>query len=241
MNNGRELPVLSAVAGFLRWCEELVSIVAGPLLTVGVGIALVDLLTGGALLAAQPGLLYAWAISQAAGVDAQLVASAAKLAAAVHARRYWLAVGYGVLIVPLAYVGFLASNVFATQQSQGLTTAEALARLGMDGTSWIVQRSALAVALVVLSGLLRYRPPAAEASAEDERAQLERELTLEPLRAQLRARKALGWRDVGRAITRGGAATGVEAPPTHAQEGAGMAAAGETVEQNTRPTQQKAR
>ncbi|HKB48192.1 MAG TPA: hypothetical protein VKC57_10885, partial [Ktedonobacterales bacterium] len=237
----RELPLLAAVAGFMRWCEELLIVVSGPLLTVGLGIALVDLLTGGALLAAQPELLYAWAISQAAGVDAQLVASAAKLAAAVHTRRYWLAAGYGVLIMPLAYVGFLASNVFATQQSQGLTTAEALARLGMDGTSWIVQRSALAVALVVLSGLLRYRPPAAEASAEDERAQLERELTLEPLRAQLRARKALGWRDVGRAITRGAAATGVEAPPTHAQEGAGMAAAGETVEQNTRPTQQKAR
>ena len=90
-------------------------------------------------------------------------------------------------IVPLAYVGFLASNVFATQQSQGLTTAEALARLGMDGTSWIVQRSALAVALVVLSGLLRYRLPAAEASAADERERLARELELEPLRAQLRA------------------------------------------------------
>src|SRR5258708_32061889 len=131
----RKLPLLAAVAGFMRWCEELLIVVSGPLLTVGLGIALVDLLTGGALLAAQPELLYAWAISQAAGVDAQLVASAAKLAAAVHARRALLAAGYGVLIMPLAYVGFLASNVFATQQSQGLTTAEALARPCMECTS----------------------------------------------------------------------------------------------------------
>src|SRR5258708_31490504 len=112
MNNGRELPVLSAVAGFLRWCEELLIIVSGPLLTVGLGIALVDLLTGGALLAAQPGLLYAWAISQAAGVDAQLVASAAKLAAAFHARRALLAAGYGGPILPPPPLGFPARHLF---------------------------------------------------------------------------------------------------------------------------------
>src|SRR5258708_23558457 len=235
MNNGRELPVLSAVAGFLRWCEELLIIVSGPLLTVGLGIALVDLLTGGAVLAAEPGLLYAWAISEAAGVDAQLVASAAKLAAAFHARGALVAVGEGVLIMPLAYVGFLVSNVFATQQSQGLTTAEALARLGMDGTSWIVQRSALAAAVVVLSGLSRYRPPAAEASAEDERAQLERELALEPLRAQLRARKALGWRDVGRGITRGASATAPVHAAPHAQEGASVPAKARKVEHPSDP------
>jgi hypothetical protein len=116
--------------------------------------------------------------------------------------------------VPLAYVGFLASNVFATQQSQGLTTAEALARLGMDSTSWIVQRSALAVALVVLSGLLRYRPPAAEASAADERERLARELELEPLRAQLRARKVAGLRDVAAAAM--GKSTPADAPVTPA-------------------------
>src|SRR5260370_30028858 len=216
--NRRELPLLGGIAGFLHWLEELLIIVSGPLLTLGLGIALVDLLTGGALLATQPGLLYMWATSQAVGVDAQLVGSAALLAVAFHQRRYWTAAGYVALLVPLAYVAFIASDVFATQEADGITTAEALTRLGMDSTSWIVQRSALAVALVVLSGLLRYRPPAAAASAEDERAQLERELTLEPLRTQLRARKALGWRDVGRAITRGAAATGVEAPPTPAQE-----------------------
>src|SRR5258708_31012892 len=128
--NRRELPLLGGIAGFLHWLEELLIIVSGPLLTLGLGIALVDLLTG--------------------------------------------------------------------------------------------------VALVVLSGLLRYRPPAAEASAEDERERLARELTLEPMRAQLRSRKALGWRDVAGAITRGSAATGVESPSTHAQDGAGMASAGET-------------
>src|SRR5260370_31412988 len=86
------------------------------------------------------GLLYAWAISQAAGVDAQLVASAAKLAAAVHARRALLAAGYGGLIIPLASVGFLPSNLVATPQKQGLTTPAAHPTLGLDGPSIYVQR-----------------------------------------------------------------------------------------------------
>jgi hypothetical protein len=190
----RELPVLGAIAGALHWLEELLIIVSGPLLTLGLGIALVDLLTGGALLATQPALLYTWATSQAIGVDAQLVGSAALLAAAIHARRPWIAVFYALLILPLSYVAFIASDTFALQQSEGITTAQALTRLGMDGTSWIVQRSALAVALVVLSGLLRYRPPAAEASAADEQERLQRELALEPMRQALRARRVAGLR-----------------------------------------------
>src|SRR5260221_574072 len=49
--------------------------------------------------------------------------------------------------------------------------------------------------LIVLSGILRYTAPQ-NASIADERAKLDRELELEPLRAQVRMRKALGWRNV---------------------------------------------
>jgi hypothetical protein len=56
----RELPFLAGIAGLLRWLEELANIVAGPLLTVGLAIALIDLLTDGQLLASQPELLYGW-------------------------------------------------------------------------------------------------------------------------------------------------------------------------------------
>ena len=205
----RELPMLAGIAACLRWLEELAAILSGPLLTVGLGIALVDLLTDGRLLTSAPMLLYAWAISQSVGVDAQLVGSAAKLSAALRARRPWVVVGYLALVCVLAYVGYVASLVFATQEAQGITTAAALSRLGMDTTSWLWQRSGLAVLLVVLSGMLRYTPPA-QATAEDERAQLERELTLEPLRQQVRARKAIGAVGLGRQML--DAARGKEPP-----------------------------
>jgi hypothetical protein len=198
----RELPFLAGIAGTLRWIEELANILAGPLLTVGLAIALVDLLTDGRLLTSQPGLLYGWAVSHAVGVDMQLVGSWDRARQALRARRSWELLGLLVLGVALAYVGWVAAQVFALQESQGLTTAQALARLGMDSTTWLIQRSALSVLLVCLSGWTRYHPPAATSTA-DERAQLERELELEPLRAAVRARKALGWRDVGRAIAQG--------------------------------------
>lgn len=205
MPNSRELPFLAGIAGVLRWFEELASIISGPLLTFGLGVALVDLLTDGALLASQPWMLYAWAISQAVGVDAQLVASWDKARQALRSRRYWALVGLLVLGVALAYVGYLAAIVFAMQQSAGITTAQALARLGMDNATWLVSRAVLSVLLVCLSGWTRYHPPAAS-SVEEEAAKLQRELTLEPLRAQVRMRKAVGWRDVGRSIIQGDAA-----------------------------------
>jgi hypothetical protein len=71
----------------------------------------------------------------------------------------------------------------------------------MDSTSWIVQRSLLAVVLVFLSGFLRYVTPAQDValSAEAERERLEADLMLEPLRAQKRAMQARGLRGVAAA------------------------------------------
>ena len=80
MNHHHNMPLLGGIAGFLRWCESLAVILSGPLLTFGLGVALVDLLTDGQLLATTPWLLFAWAISQAVGVDAQLVGSSFLLA-----------------------------------------------------------------------------------------------------------------------------------------------------------------
>jgi len=187
----RELPMLAAIGGFFRWWEELLNIIAAPLLMAGLLIALVALLTNGSLLTTQPELVYAWAIAMGVGVDAQLIGASAKLGQAALNGRPWQVVGYTALVLPLAYVAFVAAQVFATQQAEGITTSAALAQLGMDPTAWLIQRSALSVALVVLSGILRYRSKG-QATIADERAKLDRELELEPLRAQVRMRKALG-------------------------------------------------
>jgi hypothetical protein len=218
--NEQELPLLAGIGALIRWCEELASLLAGPVLTLGLGIALVDLFTDGKLLATTPALLFAWAVSQTVGLDAQLVGSAAKLGAAIRRRAGWSILGYALLVCALGYVAFQASNVFATQQAEGITTAAALARLGMDSATWIIERSALAVVLVVLSGLLRYVAPAkVTASLADERAALERQLELEPLRQRLRAQQVGGWRSV--AVT--------------ALQGAGVAQSAQTLDNASTP------
>lgn len=192
----RELPMLAGIGAFITWCEDLLGLLSGPILTAGLAIALVDLLSNNALFSRVPTLLWVWACSMALGLDAQFIGSAAKAAKAMRQRRYWAATGYFILCGALGYVGFIASNVLATQEANGITTAEALARLGLDSTNWIVQRSVLAVVLVFLSGFLRYVAPGKNVatSTAEERERLEAELELEPLRAQLRNQKVRDMR-----------------------------------------------
>lgn len=220
MIHDHELPMLAWIAGVIHWLEELASLLSGPILTAGLAIALIDLLTDGKLLASAPLLLFVWAASQAVGLDAQLVGAAAKLGAAMRRRAGWAIIGYAVLVVALGIVAFQASNVFATQEASGITTAAALARLGMDSASWLIERSALAVVLVILSGLLRYAAPRKMAiSLEDERATLARELELEPMRQRLRAQQVGGLRALAVTALQGAGAaqnaqTGIGAPAT---------------------------
>jgi len=121
--------MLAGIAGLIRWIEELANLISGPLLTLGLGIALIDLLTDGSLLARLPLLLYAWAISQAVGVDAQLVATWDRARIALREHRYWHLLGLFVLGAVLAYVAWVAAQVFALQESEGVTTNVALSRL----------------------------------------------------------------------------------------------------------------
>lgn len=208
-----ELFMLAGLGAIIRWLEELASLLSGPVLTLGLGIALIDLLTDGRLLASVPALLFAWAASQAVGLDAQLVGSSAKLAAALRRRRWLAALGFTLLVVALGAVAYQASAVFAIQQADGISTQTALTRLGMDTATWLLERSALAVFLVVLSGLLRYVAPAKmTVTLEDERAKLERELTLEPLRQRLRATQVGGWRSVAEQALHGQTPTPVPTP-----------------------------
>ena len=83
-----ELPLLGWIAELVRWLEELIVLVSGPLLMAGLGIGLVALLSDGALLLTAPWLLYAWAISQTVGVDGQLVGAWYRVSVAT-ARRQW--------------------------------------------------------------------------------------------------------------------------------------------------------
>src|SRR5262245_29766549 len=180
-----ELPLLAGIAAFLRWCEELVVLLSGPLLLMGLGIGLVALLSDGALLLTA--LLYAWALSQTVGVDGQLVGAWYRVSVAVARRRWGVALAFVLLGLLLAYIGYVASLVFATQQAYHLTTGQALAHLGMDGTSWLWQRSAVSVLLVCLSGYLRYRAPRRRVQSLEERKRaIAEQMELAALRRQAR-------------------------------------------------------
>src|SRR5215469_10773929 len=112
-----ELPVLGGISAFLRWLEELVVLVSGPMLTAGLGIGLVSLLSDGALLVSAPWMLYAWAISQTVGVDGQLVGAWYRVSVAIARRRWGAAFAFVTLGALLAYVAYVAALVFATQQA----------------------------------------------------------------------------------------------------------------------------
>lgn len=183
----QELPALAAIAGFFHWLEEFLVILSGPFLTAGLGIGLVDLLSDGALFANVPWLLYVWAIAQTVGVDGQLVGTWARVGRACRKHAWGAVVGFSVLGLLLAYVGFVAALVFAFQQSYHLTTAGALAKLGFDTVTWLWQRTAVSVGLVCLSGLLRYekpRPVVRDVAAEIQRIEDERRIQAAKAAAQ---------------------------------------------------------
>jgi len=188
-----ELPLLGWIARFLRWLEELIVLASGPLLMVGLGIGLVALLSDGSLLVTAPWLLYAWAISQTVGVDGQLVGAWYRVSVAVRQRRWGVVIGFVILGSVLAYIAYVAAWVFATQQTYHLTIAAALARLGMDSTTWLWQRSAVSVLLVCLSGYLRYRAPRKQTLTLEERTRaIEEQMVLDALKARQRAQQAQG-------------------------------------------------
>lgn len=197
----RELPILGGIASVIRWLEELVSLLAGPLLTVGLGIALVALLSDGALLVRLPILVYIWAVSLAVGVDCQLIASFDRARQNVRERRYWSALVLLALGCVLAYVAWVSAYAFGVGQADHLSTTQALATLGMDNHTWLVQRFALQVFLVCLSGWERYHAPAkVKLSVEDELAEINRKVQIEAANQRLREQRAVGVAHIGRSL-----------------------------------------
>lgn len=206
----RELPMLAGIAAFFRWLEELANILNGPVLLMGMFIALVDLLTDGALTLDAPVLLFIWAGAQAIGIDVQTLGCFARVR---HARGWQLA-GWLTLGIVLGFAGWQAAYVYSIQHSEHITEAAALAQLGFSPALWLGWRAFLAMFLIALSGLTRYAAPKGSTIIE-ERTKLERELELEPLRAQVRMRKALGWRNVAATIAaKPVAQMSPEIPPT---------------------------
>ena len=99
----------------------------------------------------------------------------------------------------LCYVAWIAAQTFAVQQADHLTTTQALASIGLNHTTWLVQRSALSVALVALSGWFRYHPPSkVRLSVEEELSEIERQTKIDAARRALREQQVVGAARLGR-------------------------------------------
>ena len=186
-----ELPMLAGITKFFSWIEHFLVIISGPLLQFGMIVAVVDLFTDGKLLINAPWLLYMWGIAQTVGIDGQLVGAWAEVGDSFRTKNWWAVAGYAILGSGLAYVAYVATYVFTVQQSYSITTQEALSQLGIGQYSWIFQRVIVAVALVCLSGLLRYRAPVQEqVSIELQEQQLRDKAHIRAVKAEL-AKQAL--------------------------------------------------
>jgi hypothetical protein len=193
---------LAALATFLYWCEELLALLSGPLLVFGLGVGLTDLFTDHALTRDVQGLIVVWAMSLAVGTDVQLIGMFAKARQALRERNYWQMVGALIIGAILGYIGWVSAQIYSVEQAQHITTGAALAQLGFDPTAWLVQRSFVAVGLVMLSGWTRYHPPSKASqldSASDRAAVHQAELDEAQHKARLRAIQVGGIRTAVRA------------------------------------------
>src|SRR5260221_6298273 len=236
----RELPMLAGIAAVIRWFESLILLIAGPLLTIGLGVAVVDLATNNALLNSVPWLLVAWGIGLAIGLDAQVIAAWDRVGVAFRQRQWFVLALYLVVGVGIGYVGYVGCAVLGFVLAVGYSEQQALDMMGVNAMLYQYQRAFLAVALVALSALNRYHPP--QVTWADDGAELHRELELIPLKQRLTEMKAVGAVNLTRSVAATAAgkakvkhATPPRYPtgggsPTSASNGAGQQASYSTPE-----------
>lgn len=180
--------LIGPIADLLRWFELLIFTISAPVLTVATVIAVVDLLTGGRLLATQPRLVFAFGVALAVGIDSQLPAACERVRDAWESKRFFTLILWAVIALWTGFVIYTALRVFSIEQAQHVSETDALAIIGIDPALFASQRDLLAVVLLGLSGFARVKARAV--SRAEEREQLQRELELEPMRQQLEAIKA---------------------------------------------------
>src|SRR5258708_22688412 len=121
--------LIGGIADLLRWWELMIFTVSAPVLSVATVIAVVDLLTGGGLLATQPNLVFAFGVALAIGIDSQLPAACERV------RDVWEAQPKRLLtlllwVVIAAWTGtviFTALRAFSIEQAQHVSETAALA------------------------------------------------------------------------------------------------------------------
>lgn len=175
--------VLRGLATGIRFVEDLNSILSSVFISLALILAVMSLITGGALLEALPWTLWIWAGALAVGVEATLVSAFDKAHQSWIERRRLVAFSWAVLGVLLAIVGFVAVAAFTVQQSLHITEAEALRMMGLSPLGFDIGRSLITVLLACIAGLARPRKQVV--THEDRKRELREAIEIEPLKRQL--------------------------------------------------------
>ena len=188
------MPLLGAISAFLRWVEELVVLLSGPMLTVGLGIGLVSLLSDGKLLVDAPWLLYAWAVAQAVGVDGQIVGVWYRVSVAVSQRRWGVMLAFGLLGT--------GAGLCRLHRGVGLRPARGLWHLHCGGVvtawGWIAPRGcgsgrrSRCFWCVCRAICATVRHEQDTRSLEEKKRELREQMELDALRQEQRAQQASG-------------------------------------------------
>lgn len=180
-------PPLERILGWLatgiRFVEDVNSILSSVLISLALTIAVMDLVTGGALLQHLSALVYLWAGSVAVGVEATLVSAFDRAHQAwLEARRSHAALWLGLGIL-LAAVGFVGVTAFTLQQSLHIGETVALSMMGLSPLAFDLGRSALTVLLACVAGVTR--PRKKPTTHQDRKRELQEAIDIEPLKQRL--------------------------------------------------------
>lgn len=197
MNEEKPLWLLNELSQILTWFEEMLILAAGPLITFGLVVAMVDLVTGGTLFIQAAWLDYAYGIAQAVGIEGQLLGFAYRAHKAFHNERVVAGMGFSILTIALSIVTMLGAWVFIYQQTFHVPTITALAFIGITPQVWTFGRAGIQTILAVLSGILRYVAPVSikelQARTDRQKEFIQQQSTLREAKRNARIGAIRGW------------------------------------------------
>src|SRR6266700_767053 len=146
--------------------EDGIIVLSGPAVAVSGIIAGVDLVTGGHILQAAPGLTMTWAITLLISLDFQVLALGVRgmrVYASTHKHVAQRCFEIGLIFAIAAGISLVSiqmQSIIARLSAEGITVDQAAAQLGISMLALTWERSILVLVLIFLSGWLREAPTA---------------------------------------------------------------------------------
>ncbi len=155
MKTYQEHAFVHRLAGTLRFLEDVVNVLSGPLISLGFILTVMDLLSGNGITSRLPWMTLVWAGCIATGVDAQLVATSDRFRRACLERRWGTLLPLLAIGILLCHVAFIGAVAYGLQESLHIGEAQALGMFGLTPVAFQIERAVLTVSLVVYSGMTR--------------------------------------------------------------------------------------